>query len=394
MRIGNQLIHLTYSMNVHPGKSWTDQCTIIRSVTEQVKNKLDQNGLFGLGPHLSFSSATELASCKDHLAFFKESIEQNNMYVFTLNGFPYESFQNEIIKDRVYIPDWSTPERKNYTMLLAHILANLLPDDETEGSISTLPISYIPLTPLNTPHDACINLIDTVIHLATIRERTGRIIHLGLEPEPDCYLQNTNDCIAFFKDCILTTGLAYLVNKMQINQCAAEEIIHTHLGICFDCCHFALAFENLIESINSIHAAGIRISKLQISSVPVSFNTPEAFHLLRDESYLHQTSFYTSATGEITRYADLPDALANAISAPGEYRTHFHLPLYFSGDDTISTTASQLTPYFFQTVINTGCRHFEIETYTFNVLPESLQSCSLAESITKEYQWLLERIPQ
>ena len=63
----------------------------------------------------------------------KESVRcaEQNLYVFTINGFPYGCFHGARVKENVYVPDWRTPERRDYTNLLADILADLLPRNLT-----------------------------------------------------------------------------------------------------------------------------------------------------------------------------------------------------------------------------------------------------------------------
>jgi hypothetical protein len=56
------------------------------------------------------------------------------------------------------------------------------------------------------------------------------------------------------------------------------------------------------------------------------------------------------------------------------------------------STRADLGDTFFRNAIECGCRHFEIETYTFNEFPENLRKKNLIESIAEEYAWVLERL--
>ena len=77
------------------------------------------------------------------LLAFQNWLERNHCYVFTINGFPYGRFHGTRVKEQVYAPDWRTPERRDYTMLLADVFTNFLPP-EVDGSISTVPCSFKP----------------------------------------------------------------------------------------------------------------------------------------------------------------------------------------------------------------------------------------------------------
>jgi len=139
--------------------------------------------------------------------------------VFTLNGFPYGSFHGERIKDEVYAPDWRSPERVAYTRRLAKILARLVPEG-LEGSISTSPISYKPWLD---PEDrepvfraASQNLAEVTAALVRHEVETGTCIHVDLEPEPDCLIENTEESVRFFEDWLWPVGGSHLSRHLDM----------------------------------------------------------------------------------------------------------------------------------------------------------------------------------
>ena len=70
---------------------------------------------------------------------FREWCERNDVYVLTVNAFPYGRFHGVAVKERVYDPDWRDPARVDYTKAVADRLGEWLPTD-APGSISTVPI--------------------------------------------------------------------------------------------------------------------------------------------------------------------------------------------------------------------------------------------------------------
>jgi hypothetical protein len=395
MKLGPYPVHLTYSMNVHAGEHWQDQLKAIEQTATKVRHTICPGSPFGLGMRLSQAATTELLVHNgNQLSALRDRIAQLGMYVFTMNGFPYDNFHISPVKDRVYRPDWSGTARRDYTVGLADILSALLPGEDTPGSISTLPIAYRRHASDSTLLQACHRIAEVTAHLARLRERTGRLIHLGLEPEPDCCLESTDDCIQFFRDHLFMEGAAHLAELLRMNRSCAEALLRRHVGVCMDTCHLAVLFEDVRASLRRLQSEGILLSKLQISSAPKVHGAPDALRELAEDTYLHQTRFRDATSGAIKSWPDLPAVFTETECPSGEYRTHLHLPLYFSGDSVLSTTSDQLNAELFQSAIDVGCRHFEMETYTFNVLPPSLRRLSLTESIIKEYQWLLERIPQ
>lgn len=391
-------IHLTYCLSVHPGETWEDNFEAIETIALEIRDRIGPDQPFSLGLRLGHMAAGSLSSPSE-LDRFKAFLEKHNLYVYSINGFPYGSFHNTRVKENVYLPDWRTPERLNYTRQLADILAKLLPSG-VSGSISTAPGSYKGWIKTDADRVRMIwNLMACVAHLSEIEEKTGKEIHVGLEPEPDCYLETTEQAIAFFKQDLATEGKRYLARLTGGTESAAEEMVYRHLGVCFDTCHMSLQFENLAESLCIFREEGIRISNIQLSAAIRTTCSERSLERLKDfcdPVYLHQVKIRDGAAGKaIVSFKDLPDALEDSTMAQREgtqWRVHFHVPLYFEGDQVLYSTSSDLTPEFFSQLRESGCEHLEIETYTFNVLPEYLKSKGLVESVSDEYAWVLKRI--
>ena len=132
--------HLTYCTNIHPGETWTDHFAHLKEHVPGIKQAISPNQPFGIGLRLSNTASLELRN-KENLRGFQQWLNEEDCYVFTMNGFPYGGFHKTIVKDKVHEPDWTTAERVQYTNRLAQILAALLPDG-MEGGISTSPLSY------------------------------------------------------------------------------------------------------------------------------------------------------------------------------------------------------------------------------------------------------------
>ncbi len=393
-------LHLTYCLNIHRGETWAENLSAIREKSLAVRTRVlpeNQPIPFGLGLRLSRQAALDLSepeTLESARAFFAE----NNVYPFTINGFPYGNFHTGRVKENVYAPDWQTAERRDYTIQLADILARLLPDG-IAGSISTVPCSFKPwITDASQVETMTRMLCDCVAHLAALHERTGREIHLGLEPEPACILETTDEAVGFFKNHALTFGRVYLAEKMRRSPAQAEALIRRHLGICFDTCHVALQFENLADSLRRFEREGIRISKVQISNALKAAPTREALHALaafQDTVYLHQVKA-RDADGAVHSWVDLPEALQSAISNQKseikELRCHFHVPLFFEGTGALGSTGGELTPDFWRELKRGVCPHLEIETYTFDVLPPEIRPADIVESIAREFAWTQKKL--
>lgn len=358
-------VHLTYCLNIHPGETWAEQFTAIRQKALEVKKLIAPDRSFGLGLRISRQAADSLAG-QPRRADLRKFLDDHGLYVFTINGFPYGQFHGARVKENVYAPDWRTPERREYTLLLAEILADLLPTG-VGGSISTVPVSFRPWIATESDLKAAVaNLDDCASRLA------GSEIRLALEPEPGCFLETTEETIRFLRE--------------QFDDDAREQ-----LGVCFDTCHVAVQFEDVTASLKRYLDAGIRVAKVQLSAA-IEADGLDALTPFRDEVYLHQTRL-KRGDGSLTGWNDLPpDGPLGERALPHVVRTHFHVPLFFEGAGTRRSTASQLTPEFFRLLRDGVCEHLEIETYTFDVLPPELGlKDDVIRCIAEEFNWVLQR---
>ena len=389
-------LHLTYCLNIHPGESWAENLSALRARTVEVKRAVRPNDWFGVGLRLAHQATVDLADNTGQIDEARDFFANEQMYPFSINGFPYGRFHAGPVKEKVYQPDWRTTERRDYTIRLAQILTNFLPL-EVDGSISTVPCSFKPW--IENDHDRLLiahHLAAVVSELAAIHDQTGQEIHLGLEPEPDCYLETTAETIAFFHEVLLTAGVDEVARLMSCERRRAEVALRRHLGVCFDTCHVALQFEEPLAALRAYQAEGIRISKIQLSAALAASGGPDTWAALErfaEPVYLHQVKANTRSGARASWY-DLPTALEEGpqFADIDEVRVHFHVPLFFEEAGPLRSTAPTLTPEFFAELRGGICSHLEIETYTFDVLPPELNPGDVVQSICREYEWVLRQM--
>ena len=113
-------------------------------------------------------------------------------------------------------PTGARPSGSHYTLQLADLLAAWLPE-EIDGSISTVPCSFKPwITSRGRRAGDGATISPPPSPISPPCARTpAREIHLGLEPEPDCYLETTAETIAFFKDVLFTAGVAEVARILK-----------------------------------------------------------------------------------------------------------------------------------------------------------------------------------
>ena len=381
-------VHLTYCTNIHAGESWSDIRTSLDKHVPAIKSTVAPNQPMGVGLRLS-GEAAAVAREPEALASFRDQLSNLGAYVFTINAFPYGPFHGVRVKENVYLPDWRDRERVAFTANSAAVLAAVLPND-VEGSISTVPGAFKPNGRSSEAIAAIAgNLVMAVADLVDVERRTGKRIALALEPEPCCFLETTDASIAFFKDMLLkpetldTLGFVTGVSRQE-----AEVLLRRHLGICYDVCHGAVEYEDIVAALDRLLAAGIAIPKIQLSAamrVPTMKKDLVAAVMRYNEGvYLHQSIVRRNES--LVRYVDLPDAVAafGEGQADGEWRIHCHVPVFLTDLGEISSTRSDLVATLAALRQKTRSSHLEVETYTWDVLPEKLRTGSKSADIARE----------
>ncbi|MEU1116566.1 metabolite traffic protein EboE [Streptomyces sp. NPDC005879] len=363
-------VHLAYCTNVHPAETLDGVLAQLRDHCEPVRRRLGRDRL-GIGLWLAKDAAHALVTDPAALRGLRTELDRRGLEVVTLNGFPYEGFGAEQVKYRVYKPDWTDPDRLSHTTDLARLLAALLPDDVTEGTISTLPLAW--RAPFDAPRAAAARSALTVLaqRLDALTELTGRSIRVGLEPEPGCTVETTADAIA-----------------------PLSAVGHDRIGLCVDTCHLATSFEDPATALDALAAAGIPVVKSQLSAAlhaehPHLPEVREALAAFDEPRFLHQTRTLTGA-GLLQGTDDLGEALtAGALPDTAPWRAHFHVPLHAAPAAPLTSTLPVLKDVLSRLVGGSEprTRHLEVETYTWQALPPALRPrgrTQLAEGIAAE----------
>lgn len=388
----------TYCSNLHPGESLAaiehNLAHYFAPVRTQRRLETMHSGLW-----LSDQAAKQLQQPKA-LQQFQQSLRAHGVLLTSLNGFPFGGFHQKQVKHSVYLPDWSLRARLQYTQNLAQILAACLPDHIHSGVISTLPLGYQAVWTPEKQQAAIRQLLTLEDFLTDLQQKTGKHIRVCIEMEPDCVLESTEQLVAFFQALSVAHG--------QMPQ---------FLGACFDVCHQAVMFEDCYQSLHLLQQAGIEIGKIQFSNAiqldsrdllrPNSNleTSPEpslatALGAFAEQQYLHQVKGLT-ASGERLSSSDLALALSasptqrSSIYDAEQWRIHFHVPL-----NATQFNHSGLLPLHqeLRAVVQYLADHqpichpyLEIETYSWHVLPESMQpqnDAQLIEGIIREIDWL------
>ena len=397
MKVGGRF-HLTYCSNIHAGETWEAVDAALRASLPQIRVLTGAAGPFGIGLRLSAAAAASLDQAAA-LERFREFLSDGNYYVPTINGFPYGAFHGERVKERVYLPDWCDPKRLAYTNRLAGLLAALNADRvDVQGSVSTVPGAFRSNVTTEADREAiAMNILRHAAYLVELRERTGVTVTLAIEPEPACFIETVADAVQFFQ--------RYLFDAPLIARTAADmhaplgpDEVRRHIGLCFDACHMAVEFEQPAEALDVLADAGVRIYKVQISSAlqlddldGTALRT--ALAPFAEDTYLHQV--VERRDSELRRFVDLPEALADAagdLELKRDWRVHFHVPIFLERMHGFGTTQPYLVEVLNLLKERDVCSCLEVETYTWDVLPEAYRTTDLCTAIARELTWARTRL--
>ena len=387
----NQLsgnVHLTYCTNIHAGQSWQDIRASLDEYVPAIKSIVAQSQPMGIGLRLS-GEAAAVARQPEALASFRDQLSALGAYVFTINAFPFGPFHGVRVKEDVYLPDWRDRERVAFTANSAAVLAGILPDG-IEGSISTVPGAFKPNGRSSEAVAAMArNLMMAVADLVDLKRRTGKHIALALEPEPCCFLETTDESIAFFEGALLEPETLDMLGGITgVDRSEAEILLRRHLGICYDVCHGSVEYEDTVAALDRLLAAGIAIPKIQLSAamrIPaMTKGLIDAVMRYNDGVYLHQS--IVRSGDNLSRHVDLPDAVTafGEGQADGEWRIHCHVPVFLADLGEISSTRSDLVATLAALRQRTRSSHLEVETYTWDVLPDNVRTGSKSADIARE----------
>jgi sugar phosphate isomerase/epimerase len=393
MDLGNGLGHLTYSTLVHPADDWDQIWHSLNTYVPKVRDRFAGKNRFGVSLRLSAKSAETLVNSKTERDKLRKFLDDQNMYLYTVNAFVYGHFKGELVKEQVYEPDWRSEERTQYTMNVATIVADIAPADVLP-SIQTCPLGFKPrVTGPEVVQAYTDNVLRVTKHLIELEAKTGVTVTLGLEPEPYCFLETTDETVDYFTNHLYAgPAVEKLAKIARIPIAEAMSALRRHVGIVYDICHLAVEYEDITESLQKLVNAGVPIVKLQEAA---ALHIPEVTQKVVDTLKRYSKTIYLTQTiekreGKLTKYLNLEDAFAAWEKNPGprEWRTHIHVPVFLDDLGEFRTTRFAIADALKFHKQKPLSRQLEIETYTWDMLPDSLKTGDIVEYVCRELDWV------
>ena len=369
----------------------------LQTFVPEVKRRFSPQVPMGVSLRMSNATVEELIKKPDERIWLKKFLEENSLYIYTVNVFPYGPFKGEIVKEKVYEPDWTTDSRTKYTMHIADILAEVT-GPEVEPTIQTAPLAFRPkVTDETYVAQFNENIYKLIAHLMSLENSSGRRVKVAVEPEPFCFLETIPETVSWFNNYIYSLSAAKKIAEYS-RQPLSEVFGATrrYIGVVLDICHQSVEFENIADDIDLLSQAGIPIFKLQeAAALRVDNVTPEIVEELKKYTgtiYLSQTTQLRD--GALTRFLNLEDAISAWEDDPGprEWRTHFHVPVFLKDLGPFQTTRSGIDDALRVHARTPLSNHLEIETYTWDVLPDHLKTGDIIEYVVRELEYVRDEL--
>jgi len=375
-------LRLSYCTNVAPAETVDELLASLGGIWADVRRRAAPDDVLGLGLWLPADAALEVSRDAGLMRAVRDALAAGGLTLVTANAFPARGFHAPIVKDAVYQPAWTEPERFVYTSSVARVVAGIVPAG-SDVPISTLPLGF-PKFDVQEQMRAVAMLFATVLELHRLRDATGTTIRLALEPEPCCAIETAAEAIAFFD--VAVRPFAKHLQAAGLTSSAAEEVVARHLGVCLDLCHAAVEHEDPVASFEGLRAAGVPVFKVQVSAaveVPEPSDATQRAALARfvEPRWLHQVG---APGGRVV--LDLPQAMADAPLAKCKpWRVHFHVPLHAAEVGGLPTTRPEVERFLRHVATVDDPPVLELETYTWSVVPGAADD--LAANVAAEIAW-------
>ncbi len=377
-------MRLSYCTNVAPAETLDELSASLTGIWADVRRRVGREEPLGLGLWLADAAAREVSRDAGKMRALGDALAAGGLEITTANAFPARAFHAPVVKENVYRPDWTEPDRFVFTSSVARAIAGIVPPG-SDVPISTLPLGFPKLATADQLRAVAL-LFATVLELHRLREATGTTLRLALEPEPCCAIETVDEAIAFFAFAV--RPFAKNLRAWGLTPEAADEVVARHLGVCLDLCHAAVEHEDPVASLQRLRVAGVPVFKVQVSAavdVPDPADPAQRAALTRfvEPRWLHQVG----APGRVV--LDLPSALADAdLASRRPWRVHFHVPLHVAEVGGLPTTRPDVERFLRFVATLDDPPVLELETYTWSVVPGAAPD--LADNVAAEIAWARE----
>jgi sugar phosphate isomerase/epimerase len=294
-------VHLTAGAIVRPARDMREVIEQLDTYASDVRRRLGADTL-GVSLWLPPALAATLAVESRARARLRAELDARGVEVVTLTGLRYGDGE----------PDWSSPARLEYTLDLARVLVDLLPDDAVRGSVSTVNLGRREEWTVDRDRSCGRILARLSRGLAEVAWQTGRAVRVGFQPEPGGVLDTAAHTAA-----------------------ALATVDPERLGVCLDLANLACTWEHPADALDTLADNGISVIRVQVSAALEAADPATAAGTLRGYVDPERGQPVTTAGGAYV------DDLGRALDGgpPGPWRIRCRVPLHSPPPSPLVATA-------------------------------------------------------
>ncbi|GAB1690144.1 sugar phosphate isomerase/epimerase family protein [Krasilnikovia sp. M28-CT-15] len=301
-----RIVHLGCDLDLPPARDLGTLIAQLDTYANAVRARLDVATL-GIGLWLPPALAALLAGNGRARIRLRAVLDAHGLEVVTLNGVRYDD-NPTTQRDQ---PDWSDPARLEYTLDLARILVDLLPDDTVRGAVSTLGLGRRDQWDADRER-SCARILGRLSSgLAEIAWQTGRAVRVGFQP-----------------------AAGHVLDSAGQTPAALANADKDRLGVCLDLADLACSWQDPADAITRLADAGLSVVQARIAAALEAADPDTAADAL--SAYLDEGHPYPVTTPDGTYFDDLPQALAAAL--PGPWRIRCPAPLHTAPAAALAAT--------------------------------------------------------
>ncbi|MFI5933068.1 xylose isomerase [Actinoplanes sp. NPDC051494] len=296
-----RVVHLSHGTDLRPARDLPAVVEQLDAYAGQVRAHLSEARLdvdsIGVSLWLPPTLAAALAIDGRARTRLRAELDARGLEVVTLSGVPYAEGGDEGSD----LPDWSSPARLEYTLDLARILVDLLPDDAVRGALTTIGLGKRDGWD-QAKEKACSRVLGRLSGgLAEVAWQTGRAVRVGFQPAPGYVLDGSASAAAAF-----------------------SRLDKDRLGVSLDLANLACTWEDPVAYLERLKGAGIPVIRVQVAAALQATQPAAAAGVLR--SYVDEAHPQPVTTPDDGYVEDLGDALRDL--PPGPWRIRHRVPLH------------------------------------------------------------------
>lgn len=370
---------LGYATNCYSGESAAELISAVRTEVAAVRRLLPVGEPLNLSLRISAQAAREFSAAPHLLEELRAALREAGAGIVGANAFPVSAPRAGSYKDGIYSPDWTSRERLEATIRIAHSLAALLPKG-ARGVLTTLTGTCRGPSAKKAEESCAPNVLECARGLERLSAASGRELVLALEPEPFTTAESLPETLSYFKE--------------KLYRGPDEAVARRRLAVNLDLCHAGVMFEDPVENLRAYAREGIPVAGIHVSSA-LRLEDPganaagmAALRSFDEPVYLHQVSAVDRSGRIAFRCPDLGDFLTlppERLAALSEARVHFHVPIFAAEVGGLDTTAALIPPALAEARAGNLTDLFVVETYTWKQLAGTPGAApTVAEGIAAE----------